>query len=226
MGTLSAAAQAKLLRVLQTGEYERLGSSVTRKADVRVVSATNTDLPKAIAAGTFREDLFFRLNVIELHVPALADRPDDIRPLAEHYLSQWAAKEGKGGLVFSEDACAALLAYEWPGNVRELQNRVQRAVLVGPGPAIAAATLGLAAATVAASRAPRASNAPAVGQPEESQPSLAANPSDAGERAAIEDALGRAGGVVSRAAAEMGLSRQALYRRMERLGISLERRVR
>jgi DNA-binding NtrC family response regulator len=99
MGTLSAAAQAKLLRVLQTGEYERLGSSTTRKADVRIISATNTDLPKAIADGSFREDLFFRLNVIELHVPALADRPDDIRPLAQHFLAEWAVKERKGECI-------------------------------------------------------------------------------------------------------------------------------
>ena len=227
MGTLSAAAQAKLLRVLQTGEYERLGSSTTRKADVRIISATNTDLPKAIADGSFREDLFFRLNVIELHVPALADRPDDIRPLAEHFLTELAAKEGKGELHFADDAMAALLAYEWPGNVRELQNRIQRAVLVETGPRITAASLALPGGDAEVSRPARVA-APASAPAAEPSPSGATPTSsaDAAERAAIEEALGRARGVVSRAAAEMGLSRQALYRRMERLGLSLERRVR
>ena len=225
MGTLPAAAQAKLLRVLQTGEYERLGSSVTRKADVRIISATNTDLPRAIADGSFREDLFFRLNVIELHVPPLADRPDDIRPLAEHFLADWATKEGKGELHFSYDSMAALLAYEWPGNVRELQNRVQRAVLVETGPRISAAALALPAGETDVSRRARAA-APASTRPSEPAATLPTSSADAAERAAIEEALGRARGVVSRAAAEMGLSRQALYRRMERLGLSLERRVR
>jgi DNA-binding NtrC family response regulator len=225
MGTLSAAAQAKLLRVLQTGEYERLGSSTTRKADVRIVSATNTDLPKAIADGSFREDLFFRLNVIELHVPALADRPDDIRPLAEHFLAELAAKEGKGELHFADDAMGALLAYEWPGNVRELQNRIQRAVLVETGLRITAAALALPAGDAQVSRPARVA---ALASVPATEPAATAPTSsvDTAERAAIEEALGRARGVVSRAAAEMGLSRQALYRRMERLGLSLERRVR
>jgi DNA-binding NtrC family response regulator len=227
MGTLSAAAQAKLLRVLQTGEYERLGSSTTRKADVRIISATNTDLPKAIADGSFREDLFFRLNVIELHVPALADRPDDIRPLAEHFLAELATKEGKGELHFSDDAMAALLAYEWPGNVRELQNRIQRAVLVETGLGISAAGLALPAGEVEASRGATAKVAASASAPATTPAaSIPTSSADAAERAAIEEALGRARGVVSRAAAEMGLSRQALYRRMERLGLSLERRVR
>jgi DNA-binding NtrC family response regulator len=226
MGTLSAAAQAKLLRVLQTGEYERLGSSTTRKADVRVLSATNADLSKAIAEGSFREDLFFRLNVIELHVPALAERPDDIRPLAEHFLAEWAAKEKRGEMRFSEDGLAALLAYEWPGNVRELQNRIQRAVLVATGGVISAETLALPAGEGEISRA-TAARGPAApaGAPSE-RTSAPASGAEQAERAAIEEALGRARGVVARAAAEMGLSRQALYRRMERLGLSLERRVR
>jgi DNA-binding NtrC family response regulator len=227
MGTLSAPAQAKLLRVLQTGEYERLGSSTTRKADVRIITATNTDLPKAIAEGNFREDLFFRLNVIELHVPALVDRPDDIRPLAEHLLADWAAKEKKGELHFTEAALAALASYEWPGNVRELQNRIQRAVLVAPGPDITAEALGLPPGEGDVGRAipPRA--APPVAGAMESPPATRPlTDGDSAERASLEEALLRARGVVSRAAAEMGLSRQALYRRMERLGIALERRVR
>src|SRR4051812_1351941 len=130
LGTLPLVAQAKLLRVLQTGEYERLGSSVTRKANVRLISATNVDLPRAIAAGQYREDLYFRLNVIELYVPPLADRPDDITPLAEHFLSGFASTEGHPKMRFGDEALAALANHEWPGNVRELANRVQRAVLV------------------------------------------------------------------------------------------------
>ncbi|HEY5284884.1 MAG TPA: helix-turn-helix domain-containing protein, partial [Polyangia bacterium] len=195
--------------------------------DVRIISATNTDLPKAIADGSFREDLSFRLNVIELHVPALADRPDDIRPLAEHFLAELAAKEGKGELHFADDALAALAAYEWPGNVRELQNRIQRAVLVETGLHITAAALALPGGAAEAIRPERVA-APASAPTNVPAP-LGTTPSssvDAAERAAIEEALGRARGVVSRAAAEMGLSRQALYRRMERLSLSLERRVR
>jgi DNA-binding NtrC family response regulator len=223
LGTLPLVAQAKLLRVLQTGEYERLGSSTTRKANVRLVSATNLDLPRAIAAGQFREDLFFRLNVIEIYVPPLGDRPDDVGPLAEHFLAQYAGKEGKTGMRFGEEAKLALANHEWPGNVRELQNRVQRAVLVESTETITASDLGLGAgAAVAAPRratpamplAPLGPGAPPRPPAGELDP----------ERAAIEEALVRAGGVVAKAAAEMGLSRQALYRRMERLGITMERR--
>ena len=228
LGTLSLAAQAKLLRVLQTGEFERLGSSTTRKANVRLISATNVDLPRAIAAGQFREDLFFRLNVIELCVSPLADRADDILPLGEHFLSQHAKREGKPPMKFGEDARAALLNHDFSGNVRELQNRIQRAVLVEASDTITAGDLGLTAApgrgdprrpTPAGTLVPLAGGA---------APGRAAPLDEAGveERASIEEALVRAGGVVAKAAAEMGLSRQALYRRMERLGIVMERRPR
>jgi DNA-binding NtrC family response regulator len=223
LGTLPLAAQAKLLRVLQTGEFERLGSSTTRKANVRIVCATNVDLPRAIAAGQFREDLYFRLNVIELYVPPLADRPDDVAPLAEHFLATYAAKENRGALKLGDDALAALANYDWPGNVRELQNRVQRAVLVQPGEVITAADVGLGAGARGEPRRPTPGPLAPVGAASPPPP----RPTDAaseGERAAIEEALVRAGGVVAKAAAEMGLSRQALYRRMERLGIVMERR--
>jgi DNA-binding NtrC family response regulator len=224
LGTLPLAAQAKLLRVLQTGEYERLGSSVTRKANVRLVSATNVDLPRAIAAGQFREDLYFRLNVIEVFVPPLADRPDDIVPLAEHFLATFAAKESRTGLRFGEDALAALANHDWPGNVRELANRVQRSVLVQTNQAITASDLGLTIGRTETRRptpgplTPVGSGMSTAGAPRQ------VDPASETERASIEDALVRAGGVVAKAAAEMGLSRQALYRRMERLGIVMERR--
>jgi len=242
LGTLPLVAQAKLLRVLQTGEYERLGSSTTRKASVRLISATNLDLPRAIAAGQFREDLFFRLNVIEIYVPPLADRPDDVLPLAEHFLTGYAAKEGKAGMRLGEEAKGALLNHDWPGNVRELQNRVQRAVLVEAGEVATAGDLGLLpnAARAEGPRRPTPSTPVATlgaghfgavpgasaspGRPPPVVSGVSVSSENDRERAAIEEALVRAGGVVAKAAAEMGLSRQALYRRMERLGITMERR--
>ncbi len=187
IGTLSPAGQVKLLRVLETGRFERLGGNRERSVRVRVVSATNADLPAMIAAGQFRQDLFYRLNAVEVRVPALAERPDDILPLARHFLPR--------GRRFSGDAERALLAHAWPGNVRELRNVVQRAALLSRGDAIDAADLGLPAPSIA----------PAGNEP---------------DRAAIEAALTRHAGVVAQAASELGLSRQALYRRMERLGIA------
>jgi len=204
IGNLSLVGQQKLLRVLQTGEFERLGSSATRKVDVRIVSATNVDLSRAIASGAFREDLYFRLNVIELRVPPLVDRPDEILVLAERFIAGHAT-DGATPARLSATARDALLAYEWPGNVRELQNRIQRATLVCTDGTIQPDDLGLARP------------AQVVRQPETVE--------ELGpEQAVIKDALVRASGVVSKAAAELGMSRQALYRRMERLDIVLERR--
>ena len=204
IGDLTPAGQVRLLRVLQTGEFERLGSSVTRRADVRVLAATNTDLRKAIDEGRFREDLYFRVNVIELAVPALKDRPEDILPLARAAL----AALPRGGDAPPRRLSAAsertLLAHPWPGNVRELFNRIQRAALVASGEMIEPADLGFPAAGADA--------ASPAGTPE--------------ERAVVEDTLKRHEGSVSRAAEELGLSRQAFYRKMERLGIVLERRLR
>jgi DNA-binding NtrC family response regulator len=214
LGNLPLAGQMKLLRVLQNREYERLGSSVTRRSDVRIVSATNVDLPRAIAEGRFREDLFFRLNVIELHLPALADRSDDIVPLAEHFLAGFAA-DGKAW-TFGADALAALVQHDWPGNVRELQNRIQRATLVATGAVIGAADLALARG--------RPSTAPPLPSTPAAAPVL--DDEATREKAVIEEAIVRAAGIVSNAAAALGLSRQALYRRMEKLGIVIERRPR
>ena len=212
IGNLSMVGQQKLLRVLQTGEFERLGSSATRKVDVRIISATNVDLSRAIAAGAFREDLYFRLNVIELRVPPLVDRPDEIIALAERFVAGFAAN-GSAPATLSPAARDALLAYEWPGNVRELQNRIQRATLVCTTGTIQPDDLGLAGGAQVARHA--------------EEPARVESTEDLGpEHAAIKDALVRASGVVSKAAAELGMSRQALYRRMEREGIVLERRPR
>jgi DNA-binding NtrC family response regulator len=195
IGNLSAAGQMKLLRVLQTGEFERLGSNETRRVDVRVLCATNADLQLAIARGTFRQDLYFRVAVVELHVPPLNDRREDVLPLAETFLAS--SKKTLGHV-----AREALLAHSWSGNVRELQNRIQRAVAVSSADVITPEDLGLIA-----DAAQRAEETPL-------------------ERTQIEVALLNANGSVSRAAEALGLSRQALYRRMEKLGIVIERRPR
>jgi DNA-binding NtrC family response regulator len=223
IGNLSPAGQAKLLRVLQTGEFERLGSSATRKADVRIVSATNTDLPHAIAEGRFREDLFFRLNVIELHIPPLVERVDDLLPLAEFFLETLPGQEGAPRPQLGEDARACLVQYEWPGNVRELQNRIHRAKLVCTDGVITREHLGftVGGAATASSRTTGRQAILGSGAPA-SAPAAAVAPAE--DRAAVEQALLNAGGVVSKAAMEMGMSRQALYRRMERVGIVPERR--
>ena len=194
IGNLPPAGQMKLLRVLETGRFARLGSNRERQVKVRVISATNADLPAMIRAGTFREDLYYRLNVIEIRLPPLAERPRDILPLATSFLPP--------GRQLSEDAAAALLRHPWPGNVRELKNVMQRAALLAADARIRAADLGLpaTAAGVAANGAGPSDNEP--------------------DRDAIEQALARTGGVVAQAATELGLSRQALYRRMERLGIA------
>jgi DNA-binding NtrC family response regulator len=205
IGNLSPAGQMKVLRVLQSGEFERLGSSETRKVDVRVLAATNVDLRQAMAAGRFREDLFFRLNVIELRVPPLRERPEDVLPLAESFLRASAAGSG-APRTLAPEARAALVAHDWPGNVRELMNRVQRATLVAATPQIGPDDLGLAAG-------PRLRREHAEG-------------TDEGERDALERLLMDCGGSVSRAASRLGISRQALYRRMDRLGVVLERRPR
>jgi len=188
IGTLPLAGQVKLLRVLETGRFERLGSNRERQVRVRIISATNADLPALIAEGRFREDLYYRLNGIELAIPPLSARPRDILPLARHFLPP--------GKRLSEDAERALQRHAWPGNVRELRNVMQRAALLAQGERVQAADLGLP--TVAA-------------------PATASG--DEPDRASIEAALARSGGVLAQAAAELGLSRQALYRRLDRLGI-------
>lgn len=188
LGNLSAAGQAKLLRVLQTGELQRLGSNQTRRTQVRMIAATNTDLRAAIREGRFREDLYYRLNVIELELPPLSRRREDILPLARHFLA--------GGRELSPEAERVLMRHSWAGNVRELQNVIRRACLLASTPVIGAEALGL----------PTPEHVEAAGEPTV-------------DRAAIEQALERAAGVVAHAARDLGLSRQALYRRMEKLGI-------
>ena len=189
IGNLPLPGQMKLLRVLETGQFERLGSGRVRKVKVRVLSATNADLKGMIRAGTFREDLYYRLNVIDVNLPPLSERIDDILPLAEYFLA------GRGQL--SDVAREALMTYSWPGNVRELKNAIERAALLAGNNPITPELLNL----------PQQAGA------------LAVRNLDEPSREVVEAALHKADGVVSRAAQSLGLSRQALYRRMERYGL-------
>jgi NtrC-family two-component system response regulator AlgB len=133
IGDLPLALQPKLLRLLQERCYERVGETRTRSCDIRIVAATNRDLPSAVAAGMFREDLLYRLNVIEVVLPALRQRRRDVQPLAEHLLQFFGRQAGKTACTFTEEARAAVLRYPWPGNVRELRNAIERGVLLSPG---------------------------------------------------------------------------------------------
>jgi len=213
--SLSLAGQVKLLRVLQSGEFQRLGSSTNRRADVRIISATNADLEAAVAEGRFREDLYYRLNVIELRIPPLAARRDDVLPLARHFLKTFAIEGAV--LSLTRQTESRLRAHDWPGNVRELENRCRRAILVARDRPIEEGDLDIEpTATPSTDR-----------EKETPGPAGAPHPSGVtGERRRIEEALVRSDGVVARAAEDLGLSRQALYRRMSRLGIELERRPR
>ena len=223
IGNLSQKGQMKLLRVLQTGEFERLGSTSTKKVDVRIVSATNANLKKMIADGSFREDLLFRLNVIEIRIPPLRERGEDVLPLAEHFL-RTLGQPGRGPLGLGDEAVRALMGHDWPGNVRELQNRIQRATLLCQGGEVAPADLGLDDSAIAAEAAPVARTHPGSEARPAAAPAGTSEEIEA-ERRSIIAAIEAHGGVIARAAAELGLSRQALYRRMDRLGISLERQL-
>ena len=200
IGNLGMAQQAKLLRVLQTGEVERVGSSKARKVDVRLISATNTSLNEAVAAGRFREDLLFRLNTIELQLPPLRDRREDIAPLAMHFLRQHAGRYRKTLKGFDSSAMQHLLEHPWPGNIRELGHSVERAVLLSQGDTVRAADLALRAPSTAAAK-------------------IEDLPLEDVERLLIRKALDRHGGNVSQAAKALGLSRSALYRRIAAYGI-------
>jgi DNA-binding NtrC family response regulator len=197
IANISLNQQAKLLRVLETGEIQRVGSSKVRRVDVRFLSATNADLMEAVRAGRFREDLLYRLNTVEVHLPALRERREDIPALAHHFLSREASHYGKEVDGFSDDAMAALMRHPWPGNVRELEHAVERAVLMAQGRRIEAVDLGLR-------------------HRGEAGATMAELTLEEAERVLIEKALERFEGNVSRAADALGLSRSALYRRLQR----------
>jgi DNA-binding NtrC family response regulator len=193
--------QAKLLRVLESRSFERIGSSKPRALDVRVLAATNADLAQEVAAGRFREDLLFRLNTIEIRLPPLRQRIEDIPLLAAHFLARHAQRYQAAARRFDDGAMEALLSHKWPGNVRELDHAVERAVLLADGDTVRASDLGLRAASGDA------------GAPLEDLTLQEV------ERTLIEKALARNAGNVAGAARLLGLSRSAMYRRMERYGL-------
>ena len=192
--------QARLLRVLQSGEFERVGSSRTQQADARILSATNAEIHTEVSGGRFREDLLFRLNTVEIRLPPLRERREDIAALAAHYLGIYAQKYRKELRGFTAAAMSAMLAHPWPGNVRELDHVVERAVLLAPGEQIDRPDLAL--------------SAEAHGDAAIEQMTL-----DEAERFLIQRALDRHGGNVSEAARALGVSRSALYRRLQRHGL-------
>ncbi len=193
------AQQARLLRVLQTGEMERVGSTRTTRVDVRVIAATNARLADEVRAGRFREDLLFRINTVEIHLPPLRERREDVAPLARAFLARHAARYRKPVAGFDADAEKALLEHAWPGNVRELDHSIERAVLLAAGERVTPRDLGLRGVAAAAP--------------------LDQLPLEEVERVLIQKALQRHGGNVSDAARSLGLSRSALYRRLERHGL-------
>jgi DNA-binding NtrC family response regulator len=199
ISNVPASQQAKLLRVLETGEFERLGSSRTRRVDVRILTATNANLPAEVAAGRFRQDLLFRLNTIEITVPPLRERREDIPALGQHFLRLHAQRYRKGPLAFDAAAQKALLDHPWPGNVRELDHAVERAALLAQGETVHAADLGL-----------RRDAGAAMPLDEMSLEDV--------EGVLIQKAMVRYGGNVSHAARALGLSRSSLYRRLEKHG--------
>jgi DNA-binding NtrC family response regulator len=207
---LSPALQAKLLRVLQEGEIRPLGAARSQKVDVRVVAATNKDLEENLTSGAFRQDLFYRLNVIHIHLPALRDRADDILPLAEHFLASSASKAGKDVRAFHESAKKALLAYGWPGNVRELENVVERAVALVEGPLVRVDDL--------PPLAPVRDRRPPEGEAEQDPFAVALGRGltlAELERDYIMKVVAAEGGNKTRAAQRLGLDRKTLYRKLE-----------
>jgi len=200
IGNVPFALQAKLLRVLQTGDVERVGSSKARHIDVRVISATNAQLNEEVAQGRFREDLLFRINTIELHLPPLRERREDIPPLAMHFLRRHASRYRKQLTAFDAGAMQMLLSHPWPGNIRELDHAVERAVLLAQTDQIRIHDLALRGSTSAA-------------------PRLEDLTLEEVERLLIQKALSRYEGNVSRAAQALGLSRSALYRRIAAYGL-------
>jgi DNA-binding NtrC family response regulator len=199
IGTLAARQQAKLLRVLESGEVERVGASRARRIDVRILSATNADLATEVAAGRFREDLLFRLNTIEIRLPPLRERREDIHALARHFLARHSARYRKAITGFEPEALRLLEEHSWPGNVRELDHAIERAVLMAREAVLRTSDLGL--------------------RPGGSAPRLEDLPLEEVERVLIQKALARHEGNVSHAAKALGLSRSALYRRLQHHGL-------
>jgi DNA-binding NtrC family response regulator len=200
IGNVPPNLQTKLLRVLETGEFERVGSSKTRRADVRVLSATNADLHEAVEQGRFRQDLLYRLNTVEIHLPPLRQRHEDIPRLAQYFLKQHAQHYRKRVANFEDAAMDALQNYSWPGNIRELNHVIERAILMAEGESVRASDLGLR-------------------REREGARQLEEMSLEEVESFLIRKALARFNGNVNQAADILGLSRSALYRRLQKYGL-------
>ncbi len=198
IGNIPLHLQPKLLRVLQDRTVTRVGSEKPVSVDIRLICATNMDLEHMVEEGRFREDLFYRINTIHLHLPPLRERPDDILPLAEMFLAMFAAKYHRGTETISEGAARKLARHNWPGNIRELQNAVEKAVILSEGSALEADGLSLGGTHI---------------------PPHAAQTLDEAEENAIRGALLRCGGNLSRVAKELGISRPTLYGKLKKYGI-------
>jgi DNA-binding NtrC family response regulator len=201
IANITPAQQARLLRVIETGLVERVGASKGRRVDVRILSATNADLPGEVREGRFREDLLFRLNAVELRLPPLRERPEDIPALAELFRGRYVRRYRRELAGFSSGAMEALFSHRWPGNVRELDHAVQRAVLMAAGERIEPADLGLG------------------GHSRSSAPTLDELSLEEVERYLIRRTLERTDGNVTEAARLLGLSRSAMYRRLQKHGL-------
>ncbi len=200
IATMALSHQVRLLRVLQSGEVQRLGSGKSRRVDVRVISSTNADVSRAVHAGAFREDLLYRLNTVEITVPPLRERREDLEPLTHAFLERTTARYGRPTVALAPAARDALFDHPWPGNVRELEHAIERSVLLSRDGVIQVDDLGLRA-------------------PSEGMPVLETMTLNAAEKILIQKALLRCEGNVTRAAGALGLSRSALYRRLQRHGL-------
>lgn len=204
IGELPPAVQIKLLRFLQEKRFQRVGGRQEIQSDTRVIAATNVNLQEAVSKGTFREDLYFRLAVVVVKVPALRERGEDVGMIAKDFLHRYGREHGKARIAFAADALRALRLHQWSGNVRELQNRVQRAVIMADGGRVTADDLELAATLEGAA------------------PQTLKEAREHLEREMVRDTLRRHGGKITTAALELGVSRPTLYELMEKLGILKE----
>ena len=211
--------QAKLLRVLESGEYEVLGSSQTQHADNRVISATNSDIAQLINDGTFREDLYFRLNTIELRVPSLKERLQDIAPLAQHFISQHGKKYKREDISLTPSAIHALEAYHWPGNVREMSHLMERAVLLVEGNSLAPQDLHLSSSKPSSKSNDKSSSMSSNESKRNQDNSLPMMTVDQAEQKLIKQALELSHNNVPKAAIMLGLTKSSMYRRLEKYGI-------
>lgn len=204
IANIPLAQQAKLLRVLESGEFEMVGSSVTQRADVRLISASNGDFEQLISQGDFRPDLFYRLNTIELHIPPLRERDEDIMPLAAHFVAKHGQRYNRGEMTLAAGVEDKLKSYDWPGNIRELSHMMERAVLLAPNERIQAQDIQLK---------------PGVGSASGSSTQMPFMTLEQAELELLQQALNKTGGMAVDAAGLLGISKSAIYRRMDKYGI-------